>query len=267
MTTTSVEHVDPQKARRRPSILSYYIRCEILKLLRIPTFTVPTLLLPIMFFGFFGLPSAGTQVGNVDAAAYMLASYGAYAVMAVALFSFGVAIAAERGLGWNKLLRTTPLNPLTFFAAKIVMALVFGLFTLLLLFTFGGIAANVQLSALVWTQLVTLLLMGMIPFVALGLAIGYFAGPNSAAAVANLIFMPLSFASGLFIPVQFLPTVVQQIAPYMPAYHVGQLGWTVLKAGDGSGLGVHMLWIAGYTVVFLILALVAYRRDEGKNFG
>ena len=82
-----------------------------------------------------------------------------------------------------------------------------------------------------------------------------------------MIFLPLSFASGLLVPLQSLPTIVQRVAPYLPAYHTGQLGWTLLGAGDDKGMGVHALWVIGYTLVFLILALIAYRRDEGKNFG
>lgn len=255
-------------ARTRPgSTLLYLIRCEILKLVRVPMFAIPTFVFPIMFFAMFGLPNLGNTIGGIDAGPYILASYGAYSVMSVALFSFGVAIAAERGLGWNKLLRATPLRPMTTFASKVAMALLFGAASLLGLFAFGVVVAGVRMPLLQWIELTGLLLLGMIPFVALGLFIGYLAGPNSAAAVANLIFLPLSFASGLFLPLEFLPEVMQRVAPYLPAYHTGQLGWGALGAGDGKGFGYHLLWLAGYTAIFLALALVAYWRDEGKNFG
>ena len=255
-------------ARSRPgSALLYLIRCEILKLIRVPMFAIPTFVFPIMFFAMFGLPNINNTIGGIDAGAYMMASYGAYSVMSVALFSFGVAIAAERGLGWNKLLRTTPLQPLTTFVSKVAMALLFGAVSLLALFAFGAAVGGVRMPLLTWVQLSGLLVLGMIPFVALGLFIGYLAGPNSAAAVANLIFLPLSFASGLFLPLDFLPDIIRRVAPYLPAYHTGQLGWTTLGAGDGKGYGVHLLWIAGYTALFLALAVVAYWRDEGKNFG
>ena len=187
--------------------------------------------------------------------------------MTVALFSFGVAIASERGLGWNKLLRATPLHPALIFAAKTAMAILFGLGALVALFAFGALAGGIRMPARTWVELVALLLAGMVPFIALGLWIGYFAGPNSAPALANMIFLPLSFASGLFVPLESLPRVVQRVAPYLPAYHTGQLGWTLLGAGDGKGLGVHALWLAAYSLVFLALALLAYRRDEGKSFG
>ena len=54
-------------------------------------------------------------------------------------------------------------------------------------------------------KMVVILVCGSIPFCALGLAIGYFAKPNSAPAMVNLIYLPLSFLVGLWIPVQMLP--------------------------------------------------------------
>ena len=268
MTTNTVQQAQRVSTTgRRASALAYLVRCEVLKLLRIPAFAIPTLLFPIMFFAFFGLPNIGNEIDGVDAAPYIMASYGAYSTLSVALFSFGVSIAAERGLGWNKLLRTTPMHPLTYFVAKIVMAIITGLLTLVGLFLFAIIAGGVSLSLVVWAKLVGFLVVGMIPFVALGLCIGYVAGPNSAAAIANLIFLPLSFASGLFVPLAFMPAIVQNVAPYLPAYHTAQLAWTTVGAGDGSPLSVHLLWLAGYTAVFLALGLAAYRRDEGKTYG
>jgi ABC-2 type transport system permease protein len=268
MTDESSRAIAASATRSRPgSVLLYLIRCESLKLLRVPMFAIPTFVFPIMFFAMFGLPNLDNTLGGIGAGPYILASYGAYSVMSVALFSFGVAIAAERGLGWNKLLRATPLRPLTTFTSKVAMALIFGAVSLAALFAFGAAVGGVRLPILTWLKLGGLLVIGMVPFVALGLFIGYLAGPNSAAAVANLVFLPLSFASGLFLPLEFLPDIIRRVAPYLPAYHTAELGWGTLGAGDGKGLAVHVHWLAGYTAVFLALALVAYWRDEGKNFG
>jgi ABC-2 type transport system permease protein len=243
------------------------LRTEVLQRLRVPGFVVSTLIFPVMFFAFFGLPRLGQRAGAVDVGAYLMASYGAYAVMSVALISFGVSISAERGLGWNRLLRATPLNPLAYFAAKIMMALIIGFLALVLLFAFAVVFGHISMPFSFWCELVALLLAGMVPFVALGLAIGYLASPSAAAPIANLISLPLSFASGLFMPLQFLPPSVQHAAPYLPSYHVAQLGWTLLGAGDGAGFAGHLLWVAGYSIAFMALAVVAYRRDEGKTFG
>ncbi len=265
---TAVESTARAGARlRAPATLAYLIYVEVVKVVRIPMFAIFTILFPTLLFAMFGLPSVNDTEKGIIAGRYMMSSFGAYAVMGVALFSFGVAIASERGMGWNKLLRATPMNPLSYFIAKIAMAVLVGLATVTLLYLFAGLVAHVQMGLSTWVGLVGLLMAGMVPFVALGLWLGYLGGPQSAAVLANLINLPLSFASGLFIPVQMLPDVVQKIAPYLPSYHVAQLGWTFLGAGDGKGMGYHLVWLAGYTVVFLALAVVWYRRDEGKTFG
>jgi ABC-2 type transport system permease protein len=247
--------------------LMRFVKAEVAQRLRVPGFVISTIIFPMMFFAFFGLPNLGRSTGGVDVGAYMMASYGAYAVMSVALISFGVSISAERGLGWNKLLRASPMDPLAYFTAKVLMALALGFLSLAVLFSFAAIVGHVTLPMAFWAKISALLLVGMVPFVALGLAIGYLASPTAAAPIANLISLPLSFASGLFMPLQFLPSGVRAVAPYLPSYHVAQLGWTLLGAGDKLGYSGHLLWIGGYAVAFMGLAVFAYRRDEGKTFG
>lgn len=248
-------------------VLAHQAYLEVVKLLRIPMFSVPTFLFPILFFAMFGLPHVDEMVGNINAGRYTMASYGTYAAMATALFSFGVTIASERRQGWNRLLRTTAMSPLSYFAAKVLTALVFGFAVLVALFAFGAAVGGIEMPLGMWAGLVGMLVFGMLPFVALGILLGYVSGPNSAAALANLIFLPLAFGSGLFLPLELLPEAVQDIAPYLPSYHVAQLGWQIMGFDEGSSLTVHALWVAGYTLAFLALALVAYRRDEGRTFG
>jgi ABC-2 type transport system permease protein len=94
------------------------------------------------------------------------------------------------------------------------------------------------------------------------------AGPQAAAGIANLIVLPLSFTSGIFVPADSLPAFLRDyVVPYSPAYHAGQLGWHLVGAGDSTDIAVHILWLAGFTVLFILLGLVWYRRDEGKTYG
>jgi ABC-2 type transport system permease protein len=263
--TASLESI--AAPRRTPFPLLMLVRAEVLQRVRVPGFVITTLIFPTMFFAFFGLPNLRRIAGGVDVGAYTMASFGAYAVMSVALIAFGVSISAERGLGWNKLLRASPMGPLPYFVAKLLMALVLGFGSLALLFTFAALVGHLREPVAFWAKLSGLLVVGMIPFVLLGLAIGYLASPTVAAPVANLISLPLSFASGLFVPIRLLPKGVQSVAPFLPSYHVAQLGWTLLGAGDGAGYAAHLAWVGAYSAVFLSLAVVAYRQDDGKTFG
>jgi ABC-2 type transport system permease protein len=149
---------------------------------------------------------------------------------------------------------------------KVVAALVFALLTLVILFMFAALTAGVRLPLHTWSELSARLIAGSVPFITLGFAIGYMTSPNAAIAVINLIYLPLSFASGLFVPVSQLPHFVQKIAPFLPTYHYAQLAWSAIGAVSES-LSVAVLWLAAYTVVFTVLALRMYWREERLNFG
>ena len=116
-------------------------------------------------------------------------------------------------------------------------------------------------------KLVGILVLGSLPFCAMGLAIGYFVGPNSAPAVINMIYLPLSFCSGLWIPFIFLPRIIQQIAHLLPPYHLAQLALSVFGAGQGESSWVHWEALIGFTLLCLGVARWGFQRDEGKTYG
>jgi len=233
---------------------------------RVPAFSVTNLALPIVFFTFFGLPVAHVRrADGVSIGAYLLASFGAYAVGNVMIYGFGIGVANERAMKIDRLMRASPLPPLVFMLAKVVTALVFALLALLLLVGYGAVVGGIYQPPAIWAMVIARLLAGSLPFIALGFAIGYLSGPHAAPAVANLIYLPLAFASGFFVPVGQLPGFVQAIAPFLPTYHYAQLAWSALGAGSES-LVASLLWLAGYTALFLTLAVRAYRREERAKF-
>jgi ABC-2 type transport system permease protein len=241
-------------------------RSEFVTRWRIPAFSITSLVLPILFFTFFGLPFARqTYPNGVSVGAYLLASFAAYAVGNVMVYGFGIGVAVERGQKVDVLLRAMPIPPLVVITAKVINALIFSFLSIVALIAYGVIVGGVHQSLGVWVDVIARLLVGSLPFVGLGFAIGYGASPNAAPAVANLIYLPLSFASGLFMPVNQLPGFVQWLAPYLPSYHYGQLAWSAVGAPT-EPLLVSLAWLAGYTVLFMVIALRAYRREESRKF-
>ncbi len=233
---------------------------------RLPAFSVTSVLLPAVLFTFFGLPFARmTRASGASVGAEVLAGFGAYAVGQVMVFGFGIGVANERAQKMDVLARTTPLPPLVHLSAKIAVGLVFALLSLAVLFAYGRVAGGIALPPAVWLSLVVRLLIGAVPLIALGFAIGYSAGPNAAPAVANLVYLPLSFASGMFMPLSQLPGFVQRVAPYLPTYHHAQLGWSALRPGEAAPLA-SLAWLLGYTVALGALALWAYQREERRKF-
>lgn len=277
MSANKVNHteatLEPHMAGRKGSqvaspwpMLRAQTKSQFLRLWRSPAFTISSVLLPTVFFAFFGLPVVGEQTAGTGAGDFLLASFGAYGVISVMLFSFGVGVATERGLKMDLLMRATPLRPTVSLLARTISAVFFGLVTLLVLFVFGRIAGGIELDVSVWATLTGRLLLGSLPFIFLGFAVGYLTSPTSAAPVIQLIFLPISFASGLFLPLETLPEIVQDFAPYLPTYRYAELAWSAVGA-ETESLRESVLWLVGYGVLFLALAIWAYRAEGTRRFG
>jgi ABC-2 type transport system permease protein len=240
---------------------------EFLKLWRVPAFSITSLFLPVMFYAFIGIGQSKEVVSpGVTFGAYFLGSMAVYAVANVMIFSFGISVATERGMKMDVLMRATPMPPWVYLLSKCITALAFAAMTLVVLFPFAYVAGNVRLDPSEWFTLAYRVLLGSIPFIALGFAIGYLSGPNSAVAVINLIYLPTAFASGLFFPTQLLPSFIQSIAPYLPLHFYGQLGWDAIGAPTDESVTTDWIYLGVYGVLFFALALWAYRREESRKF-
>ena len=243
------------------------IRSELRMRWRLPAFSASNLLLPVVLFSFFGLPFAGrTGPRGLDIGVVLLISFSAYAVGQVMVYGFGIGVAMERGQKIDVLMRATPLPPGVYLAAKVVVAMLFGLLATLILFAYAGVVGGIRVAPGVWVSVIARLLAGSVPLIALGFAIGYVAGPNAAPAVVNLVYLPLAFASGLFLPPEQLPAFVQRVAPYLPTYHYAQLAWSAIGAGR-EPVSTSVVWLVGYSALFLWAAIRAYRREAALKFG
>ncbi len=243
------------------------IKYEFLKALRMPEYSLPTLLFPVVFYFFFGVLFGSKSTGPVKMAEYLVVTYGAFGVIGTALFGFGVSVATERGQGWLEAKRTTPMPIRAFFISKVVMAMIFSAMIVVLLFTVGYFGANVHLTLTEMLSLFAILVGGSVAFCTLGLSIGFFAGPNSAPPIVNLVYLPMGFLSGLWIPIMFLPDALQNVAMWLPPYHLAQLALRVVGASSGQPIGLHIGALVVTTLFFGTLAYIGYRRDEGKMYG
>ena len=198
----------------------------------------------------------------------LLATMGTFGVMGASLFGFAVSLAMERGQGWLQVKRASPMPLAAYFLAKLVSAMLFSLAIGVALLGIGYTFAHVRLAPLQALQLLGVLVGAAVPFGALGLALGYIARPNSAPAVVNLLYLPMSFCSGLWIPFFLLPKLVKEIARMLPPFHISQLALRAVGMGrDAYPVGTHVEALVGFTLLFLGIAVVLYRRDEGQLYG
>jgi ABC-2 type transport system permease protein len=235
------------------SVAAYRLeaRYEILRVLRTPAFAVPTLMFPPLFYLLFGLL---LNHGNAGAAHYLFATYSVFGVMAPSLFGTGVALAIEREKGLLALKRVAPMPPGAHLLAKLVMAMLFAVII------YAGLAAmafslgGVRLAFAQWLLLGVIALVGVLPFCALGLMIGARANASAAPAFVNLIYLPMAFLSGLWMPLTMLPHVLSQIAPLWPAWHLGQLALMAIGLVPATGIAGHLVWLIGFSVICFVIA-------------
>ena len=219
-------------------------------------FTIPTLVFPIMFYVFFGV----VMRFSPPAPTFLLATYGVFGLIGPSLFGFGVGFAAERDSGALLLKRTTPMPVAAYLLARVVAALLFGMVIVVGLFLLGALAAEVMLYRWQWFTLAGVVLSSVVPFCALGLAIGAWVKAQSAVAIVNLVYLPMAVLSGLWMPISLLPSFVQDLAVAFPAYHQSQLALKVLGMDQGGSVGVHVLMLGVFTLVSLVVAGLGFRR-------
>lgn len=254
-------------ARRFLRILRAEAATELVKSVRLPVFAISTIAFPVMFYVIFGATFGGQRAGPVDVATYMLATFGAYGVIGAALFSFGVGVAVERAQGWMRLKRASPMPGSVTVLAKLFTALAFSAVVVLAIMVAGLLVGGVRLPLATAGAMLGVLLFGALPFCVLGQAFGYALGPNSAPVVLNLVYLPMSFASGLWIPIRQLPDVVQALAPFLPAYHLGQLALSTIGAHAGGDPLGHAVALLGTALLAGAAAVVAYRRSSIATYG
>lgn len=241
---------------------------EFLKYIRIPLYAVSAILFPLMFYILFGLlMGRQNSIGSVGMSTYLIATYGTFGVMGASLYSNGAGVAVERGLGWIQVKRASPMPAFAYFFAKIIVSMIFGAIVVALLLALGMVLGGVHIATGTAIELIATLVIGAVPFCAMGLVIGYFAGPNSAPAAVNLIYLPLSFASGLWFPIEALPKFLQHLAVVLPPYHLAQLALHLVGASRAGSMLGHWEYLFGFTLLCLGLARIGFQRDEGKMYG
>ncbi len=210
-----------------------------------------------IFFGVvFGQGDGSRQ------ATYLVATYGTFAAMGPALFGFGAGLAAEKDRGWLLLKQVSPMPSMAYFNAKLVMSLLFATLVVSALFLVAYLLGGVSLQGQQWLRLGLTLVMGTVPFCALGLLIGCVANARSAIGIVNLVYLPMSMLSGLWMPIMVFPEIMQKMALLLPSYHLAQLGLKVLDMDEGGNSFMHIGVLVGQSLVFLWIAKKAFFRSS-----
>ena len=240
------------------SLVLAHARTLTVELLRHPAYVVPTLALPSLFFVFFGSAGAGAAAGA------RMAGFAGFAAIGVAFFQFGVGLAAERASAWELYLRTLPAPVRVRLAARSLSAAAFAAGAAGILIVLAVALTGVSLPATGWLGLAAALAAGTVPFALLGTAIGYWAPVRGALPLANLLYLTLSYAGGLWVEPRRLPHWVAAVSPALPTRCLAD----ALAAPVAGAPVPWRAWsgLAAFAAAFAALAAAGYRRDEGRRY-
>jgi ABC-2 type transport system permease protein len=238
-----------------------YLRFELKRTLRNRRFFFFSLGFPLVLYFLIATPNRNeTDLGNTGLSAplYFMVGLAAFGAMN-AMLSSGARISGERAVGWNRQLRITPLSVRAYFRAKVLTGYMMAGLTLIGLYL-AGTTLGVSLTGSEWARMTVLILIGLLPFAALGIVLGHMLTPDSIGPVMGGLTALFAILGGTWFPITngAMKTVGESLPSYwlVQAAHVaiGGNGWT------RTGWAVVAIWTVGAA----LLARWAYRRDTKR---
>lgn len=233
---------------------------EFLKLVRTRAFSTAVIGFPVMFYLLFGVANKHSYSDNVNIAKYMLGGYAVFGLVGAALFGIGVGLASERAAGWLEVKQASPSPPAAYLVAKCASAVAFGIMIVSILTVLGLTLGGVSLTLSEFAKMLGLTVAGSIAFASMGLLLALVVPANAATGIVNLIYLPMSFLSGLWIPVRLLPKWLQPVSPLLPTYHLSQLMEHVFGYEDAASMTSHWIGLVVFTVVMMGASWVIFSR-------
>jgi ABC-2 type transport system permease protein len=228
---------------------------ECIGAVRTLAFAIPFLLLPLLIYLLFGVVMAAEAVAKDPKIADILfCGFSVFAVTGPGIFGVGCGLAIERDAGLMKLKRALPAPPGAYLLAKMLMSAAFATVAFTSVLISALLLGRLTLGASQLTAIAVVLILGSFPFSALGLFIGAYTSGSVAPAVANLVYLPMIWLGGIFIP---LPKFLQAQAVIWPTFHLNQvaLGVAGLRRFQFVPTLLSVGVLVGMTVLFGGLAI------------
>lgn len=225
---------------------------EILQLWRNPLYLFGVFLFSVLV-AFLGLEHGdGSKQGLVF-----------FAALCLLIFStdrLSKCIALERVEGWLKLVRVTPLRPSIYIASKIAITLVLLTISLVTIFGIGVYKFEFHPAFFDGIKIILGLLLGAIPFVIIGIALGYSISPKSLD-ILTAFLIPLAVASSGEIHEAILKHV-EYLIVISPFFHYTRLIIFTSAIGESDGhLMLHISWLLLYSLLAGLIAKRAYQKN------
>lgn len=238
-----------------------YTRFALLRTLRNVRLLVFALGFPMIFYVAIAAPNRHHDDfggSGISLPLYYMVGLVGFGTM-MALIPTGARIATERTDGWTRQLRVTPLSGQAYLRAKVITGYAIALLTMALLYS-SGLLLGVRLPLERWLVMTGLILVGLVPFAALGILVGHLLTADTIGPAAGGLVSLLALVSGTWFPLG--AGVVRDIAEFLPSYWLVQASHVSLGGAAWPAMG--WIVVGVWSVVLIVLARAAYRRDTER---
>jgi ABC-2 type transport system permease protein len=239
--------------------MSAYVRLELRRLTRTPGLFFFAVLLPLVNYLIFTNIHGLTGQSKAAAATYTMISMAGYGAIGALINYAAAGVISERNIGWLRQLRLTPLSPLRVVLGKGVSGMSVAIVPVLALCGAGVVINDVHLRPAQWMTVVPLLWLGALPFVLLGLGLGYLATESTAQGVNLTVYLGLSILGGLWLPLSLMPNWLASVGRLTPTFAYADLSWSVVF--DAPVPVRDMVTLAVWLAAFTGLAAFGFRRS------
>jgi ABC-2 type transport system permease protein len=240
-----------------------YFKYEFLRLLRNKRFFFFSLVFPLVLFLIFGVANKNSDIDfgtvRIKFILFYMVGMAGYGAM-MASIAGGARISAERSVGWNRQLRLTPLSVPTYFVAKILSSYFMALVSIVVLFL-AGLIFGVHVPVTRWGEMVGLILIGLLPFIGIGIIIGHLLSVDSIGPALGGGAALFALLGGMWFPFDSGSTL-QKIGEFIPSYWISQAARVGVGASGWTTKG--WLVVAVWTVAAAFIAARAYQRDTQR---
>lgn len=203
-----------------------------------------TLALPVLFLVIFASVFQGQNVavpgGRINESVYYVPGIIAYGVIAATFLNLLVTVVRYRESGIYKHRRATPVPASVIIIGRALVAALTALALTAVLLTIGWAAFGASIPSRTAPAFVLDILVGAVVFCCLGFALTSVIKTTDAAQPAGLaIVLPLSFISGIFIPILELPRWLIDVGNVFP---IRALAAALLAAYNPHTTGSGLRW-------------------------
>lgn len=198
------------------------------------------------------------ELGGISYATWFVPGVLAYGMIMATFTNLATSVAVSRDAGVLKRIQGTPLPNWVFMAGRIGSTLVTASVLVAATLLLGSVAYDAQIRTSTLPGLVATIALGSVCFTILGLAATtIIPNADSAPAVLNLLVLPLTFISGIWMVLDGAPGWLEMIAkifPVRPLAHSLQYAFHPATLGAGfvwSDLAVLAAWSVGGMIVCL----------------